>query len=264
MIRIGREHKPVSAPACVRRDSKYAPFLRSMLRKLPRHTQMITRFPYLLQRKLIRRSNQLPDRIARFFPFRFPASPCMPPSILAASTVPPPPSSADVAAAPDDTQPGLPSRILLVLLTRPLEAFERLPGVLATADVRIVGGRILIIHEADWASAEKAARASEDVSILNGKASAKGEGEDEETITPEIGENGHLIVDDVVAVSAVAESFEGNDKESQDDGEPHLFRLSLIDFAHTTRNWTRTRHGRDAWYRHSSDSFTSDRVLAKH
>ncbi|KAI6004627.1 hypothetical protein EDD15DRAFT_2526081 [Pisolithus albus] len=185
-----------------------------MLRTLPRYTQMITRFPNLLQRGLMRRSNQINSQTESRGSFLsasqlLPA--CPPPSWLHQLY----PPSADVAAAPDDTQPGLPPRIHLVLLTRPLEAFERLREVLATADVRIVGGRILIIHEADWASAEKAARASEDVSILNGKATAKGEGEDEETIRPEIGGNGHLIVGDVVAVSPVVESFEGNDERGR-------------------------------------------------
>ncbi|KAI6004766.1 hypothetical protein EDD15DRAFT_1019072 [Pisolithus albus] len=65
------------------------------------------------------------------------------------------------------------------------------------------------------ASAEKGARTSEDVSILNGKTTAKGEGEDEQTITLEIGKNDHLIVGDVVAVSPVAESFEGNDERGR-------------------------------------------------
>ncbi|KAI6004725.1 hypothetical protein EDD15DRAFT_2359506 [Pisolithus albus] len=100
----------------------------------------------------------------------------MPPPVLAASVVPP---AADVAAAPDDIQ---------------LEVLERLRAVLATED---------------------GARTSEDVSILNGKTTDKGEGEDEQTITLEIGENGHLIVGDVVAVSPVAESFEGNDERGR-------------------------------------------------
>ncbi|KAI6004646.1 hypothetical protein EDD15DRAFT_2191463 [Pisolithus albus] len=128
------------------------------------------------------------------------------------------PPSADFVAAPDDVQPGLPPHILLVLLTRPLEALERLRAVLATVDVRIVGERILIIHEADWASAEKGARTSENISTLNSKTTDKGEGEDEQTITLEIGKNGHLIVGDVVAVSPVAESFEGNDERGRRRG----------------------------------------------
>ncbi|KIK16409.1 hypothetical protein PISMIDRAFT_267780 [Pisolithus microcarpus 441] len=191
---------------------------------------------------------QLPDGIARFFPFHIPASAsCMPPSIPAASNVPP---SGDVVAAPDDIQPGLPPPILLVLLTRLLEELEHLRTALARAEVRIVGGSILIIYEGDWASAEEAARTSEDVSIPIGKSTASGEGlgrnergapdeesEDEETMTVEIDEHGRLIFEDV-AGSPIAESFEENDvddgdEESEDEDEPHLFRLSLIDFAHT-------------------------------
>ncbi|KIK20505.1 hypothetical protein PISMIDRAFT_682203, partial [Pisolithus microcarpus 441] len=92
------------------------------------------------------------------------------------------------------------------------------------------------------ASAEKAARTSGDVSILISKATASGEGldgnaqgapdegEDEETITAEIDENGPLIIDDVVATSPVAKSFEDDDG---DEDKSRLFRLSLIDFAHT-------------------------------
>ncbi|KAI5983204.1 hypothetical protein EDD15DRAFT_1912252 [Pisolithus albus] len=75
------------------------------------------------------------------------------------------------------------------------------------------------------------ARTSEDVSILNGKTTAKGEGEDEETITLEIDENDHLIVDDVVA--PVAESFEENDDDDTDEDEFRPFSLSIIDFPPT-------------------------------
>ncbi|KIK17088.1 hypothetical protein PISMIDRAFT_15358 [Pisolithus microcarpus 441] len=141
----------------------------------------------------------LPDGIVRAFPFCIPVS-------LSCMNVPP----------PTCTYPSC-------LLKRLHEALELLRVALATAEVLIVGGSILIIYEADWASAEKAAQTSEDVSILNDEATAKGEGEDKETITVEIGENGHLIVDDVVA---------GGDEESEDEDEHHLFRLSLIDFAH--------------------------------
>lgn len=110
-----------------------------------------------------------------------------------------------------------------------------------------MGGSTLIIYEGDRARAEKAARTLEDVSILIGKATASGEslhgnaqrapdeeGEDEETITVEIDEYGRLVV----AASPIAESFEENDAddgdgESEGEDEPPLFRLSLIDFAHT-------------------------------
>ncbi|KAI6004639.1 hypothetical protein EDD15DRAFT_2191460 [Pisolithus albus] len=118
--------------------------------------------------------------------------------------------------------------IVLVLLTHLLEALERLHAALATAEVRIVGGSILIIYEGDLASAEKVAQTPEDVPILNGKATSEGKVEDEETIAVQIDEHGHHIVDDVVAGT----TNEGGDEESRDDDEPHLFRLSLI-FAHT-------------------------------
>ncbi|KAI6110865.1 hypothetical protein EDD16DRAFT_1809145 [Pisolithus croceorrhizus] len=188
----------------------------------------------------------LPDGIARFFPFRIPVAPTrVPPSIPAASNIPP---SDDVATTPDDIQPGLPPHILFVLLTRLLEALGRLRAALSTAEVRIVGGSVLIIYEGDWASAEKAARTSEGVPLSNGKTTASSEGwdgnergafdeegGDEETITGEIDEHSHLIVDDVVAASPVAKSFDENDddEDSEDKDDPRLFRLSLIDFAHT-------------------------------
>ncbi|KIK17881.1 hypothetical protein PISMIDRAFT_14768 [Pisolithus microcarpus 441] len=178
---------------------------------------------------------QLPDGIARFFPFRIPASAsCMPPCIPAVSNVHP---SGDVVAAPDDIQPGLPPPILLVLLTRLLEALERLRAALARAEVT---GKV-----------QRRLRGHRRTSLLNSKATAEGEGlggnergapddegEDEETMTVEIDEHGHLIFDDVVAGSPVAESSEENeaddvDEESEDEDEPRLFRLSLIDFAHT-------------------------------
>ncbi|KIK19775.1 hypothetical protein PISMIDRAFT_682795 [Pisolithus microcarpus 441] len=94
------------------------------------------------------------------------------------------------------------------------------------------------MYEGNWATAEKAAPTSEDVSILISKATASGEcsdgnaqgvpdeeGEDEETITVEIDEHGPLTIDDVVVASPVAKSFEDEDESRQ-------FRLSSIDFAH--------------------------------
>ncbi|KIK10687.1 hypothetical protein PISMIDRAFT_690853, partial [Pisolithus microcarpus 441] len=97
-------------------------------------------------------------------------------------------------------------------------------------------------YEGNWATAEKAAPTSKDVSILISKATASGEGsdgnaqgapdegEDEETITVEIDEHGPLTIDDVVEASPVAKSFEDDDG---DEDESRQFRLSLIDFAHT-------------------------------
>lgn len=73
----------------------------------------------------------------------------------------------------------------------------------------------------------KATASGED---LDGNAQgAPDEGEDEETITAEMDENGPLIIDDVVATSPVAKSFEDDDG---DEDESRLFRLSIIDFAH--------------------------------
>ncbi|KAI6142227.1 hypothetical protein BKA82DRAFT_1007807 [Pisolithus tinctorius] len=186
----------------------------------------------------------LPDGIARFFPFRDPAS----------STTAPPsfPSSNNDITTPDNIQPGLPLPSLFVLLTHLLEALERLRAALAEAEVRIVGGSILIIYEGDWARAEKAVRTLEGNSDLNSKPTAAGEGlgrneegsldeedeDEEETITVEVDESGHLMLDDVVATSPVVESFEENDDDDEcededEEDDPRLFRLSLIDFAHT-------------------------------
>ncbi|KAI6143426.1 hypothetical protein BKA82DRAFT_34817 [Pisolithus tinctorius] len=162
------------------------------------------------------------------------------------------PSSSNDITTPDNIQPGLPPLSLSVLLTRLLEALERLRAALAEAEVRIVGGSILIIYEGDWARAEKAVRTLAGDSDLNSKPTAAGEGlgrneegpldeedeDEEETITVEVDESGHLILDDVVATSPVVESFEENDDDDEcededEEDDPRLFRLSLIDFAHT-------------------------------
>ncbi|KIN97615.1 hypothetical protein M404DRAFT_970463 [Pisolithus tinctorius Marx 270] len=157
----------------------------------------------------------LPDGIAQFFPIRHPAS----------STTAPPsfPSSSDDITTPDNIQPGLPPLFLFVLLTRLLDALERLRAAIAEAEVRIVGGSILIIYEGDWARAEKAVRTLEGDSDLNRKSTAAGEGlgrneeegslneedeDEEEMVAVEVDENGYPILDDVVATSPVVDSFE--------------------------------------------------------
>ncbi|KAI6154562.1 hypothetical protein BKA82DRAFT_4510311 [Pisolithus tinctorius] len=186
----------------------------------------------------------LPDRIARFFPFRHPApSTTAPPSF---------PSSSDDITTSDNIQPGLPPLSLFVLLTRLLEALERLRAALAEAEVCIVGGSILIIYEGNWAPAEKAVRTLEGDSDLNSKPTVAGEGlsrnekgaldeedeDEEDTITVEVDESGHVILNDVVTTSPVVESFEEEDddddcEDEDEEDDPCLFRLSLFDFAHT-------------------------------
>ncbi|KAI6042693.1 hypothetical protein EDC04DRAFT_2657852 [Pisolithus marmoratus] len=134
----------------------------------------------------------LPDGIARFFPFRNLTSSTPVPPFIPAPNIP---SSEEVVTTPDNIQPGLPLRLLFILLTRLLEALERLRVAVAAAEVRIVGGSILVIYEGDWARAEKAARMLEGERRNGLGRRRRGH------------ERGHFILDDVVASSPVAESL---------------------------------------------------------
>ncbi|KIK17888.1 hypothetical protein PISMIDRAFT_14773 [Pisolithus microcarpus 441] len=142
----------------------------------------------------------------------------MPPSIPAASSVPP---SGDVVTTPDDIQPGLPPRTLLVLLTRLLESLERLRAALATAKVL---KRLRGYLYTDWQDYRLGQGLDGNAQgLMTKKVKTK-------TIEVAMDEHGYLIVDNVVAASPVAESFEENDDgdvESAEEEEPHLIRLTL-------------------------------------
>ncbi|KAI6140328.1 hypothetical protein BKA82DRAFT_31058 [Pisolithus tinctorius] len=125
------------------------------------------------------------------------------------------------------------------------DALDYLRVALAEAEVRVIGGSVLIIHEGNWVRAETAAWTPEGVSVLNGKPTASDEfglgwkaevplyeeDGDEDKITVELDEHGPL--DSVVTASLVVERFEENNEDKAEEDDSPLFALSLIDFAHT-------------------------------
>ncbi|KIM50975.1 hypothetical protein SCLCIDRAFT_96338, partial [Scleroderma citrinum Foug A] len=148
---------------------------------------------------------QLSEGIARFFPVH--------PSSSASSSAPLE-STLDSAISSATVRLGLRSTTLLVLLTHLLAGLERLRGGLAEAEVRITGGSVLILYEGDWARAEEAAR------ILQEELTE----DDDEEIEVEVDESGQVVFD--TASSDV-------DTDSDEEEQPRLVTLSLIDFAHT-------------------------------
>ncbi|KAI6140312.1 hypothetical protein BKA82DRAFT_31079 [Pisolithus tinctorius] len=128
---------------------------------------------------------------------------------------------------------------------RLLEALDHLRVALAEAEVRIIGGGVLIIHEGNWVRSATAVWTPEDVSVLNDNPTASDEfvldrkeevplyeeDEDEDKITVELDEHGPL--DGVVATSPVVECFEENDEDEAEEDDSLLFALPLIDFGHT-------------------------------
>ncbi|KAL4066136.1 hypothetical protein V8B97DRAFT_2068385 [Scleroderma yunnanense] len=157
----------------------------------------------------------LPEGIARFFPVH--------PSSTSTS------SASESATAPTTIQPGMPRAILLVLLAHLVSGLERLRAALAEAEVRIVGGSVLILYEGDWARAEEAARTLQDptsvcdsVGIGPGEDSSLVEDEDDEEVEVEIDESGQVIFDTATDIDS-----------DEEKPPPRLATLSLIDFAHT-------------------------------
>ncbi|KAI6009642.1 hypothetical protein F5J12DRAFT_891762 [Pisolithus orientalis] len=130
--------------------------------------------------------------------------------------------------------------------TSTFPALEHPWVALAEAEVRIIGGSVLIIHKGNWVRAGTAAWTPEGVSVLNDGLAASDEfglsrkkdvplyeeDEHEDKITVELDEHGPL--DGVVTTSPVVECFEENDDEDEaEEDDSHLFALFLIDFAHT-------------------------------
>ncbi|KAG6332882.1 hypothetical protein ID866_6207 [Astraeus odoratus] len=157
---------------------------------------------------------QLPEGIARFFPVR-----SVSPSFQQGSQGGSSSASSPDAIATLPIQPGLPPSILLTLLPRLLTALERLRSALAEAEVRMVGGSVLIIYEGDWTRAELAAKASS-----NGSAPTTTEDDDDEEVEVEVDEQGQIVFDTVMTDS---------DDDDDDEQPPRFFTVSLIDFAHT-------------------------------
>ncbi|KAI4522549.1 SAICAR synthase-like protein [Schizophyllum commune Loenen D] len=135
----------------------------------------------------------LPDGIAKFFP------------VAHASTGDP---SSTNTQTTSDTQPtpttGLPSSTLLPILRDIRRDVAAIREHLSKIEMRMVGGSVLIIYEADW---ERAAEAAARIGTP--------EEEDDEEIDSDEDED------------------EGKDDESQQNKPGPAFVVKLIDFAHT-------------------------------
>ncbi|KAI6009636.1 hypothetical protein F5J12DRAFT_912493 [Pisolithus orientalis] len=131
---------------------------------------------------------------------------------------------------PDNIRLGSPPHSLLVLLTRPLEALERLTS--STCQSR------------------KTAVQTLGVSVLNDKPAAAGEfgldrnegvllcEDDEEKITVELDEIAMTVLLRRVLPSIPLQKTTTKTEDEAEEDDPRLCGLSLIDFARTTRAWT--------------------------
>ena len=132
--------------------------------------------------------SDLPDGIARFFP-------------IAPADAPAP------AAGPSSTGTGLPADVLLQVLEALREDVAEIREVLAEVHMRMVGGSLLVVYEADWERARAGLKWLEEMGDED-----EDEGEDED----EDGEE------------------EGDDNEAEGKKRPSLpYAVKLIDFAHT-------------------------------
>ncbi|RDX47392.1 SAICAR synthase-like protein [Lentinus brumalis] len=136
--------------------------------------------------------SDLPDGITRFFPL--------------ATDTPPEPAVPSVEGETADATPlqgtGLPADILLPVLESLREDIADIRAALADVHMRMVGGSLLVIYEADWARAREGLKWLEE------------EEEDDEDDEDE-GEDNE----------------ESSDSEKKRVGPPYL--VKLIDFAHT-------------------------------
>lgn len=152
----------------------------------------------------------LPDGIAQFFPV---------------GTIPTPSQdgSVDTASSPAPSR-GLPRNLLLPILRSLREDIVEIREALAKIEMRMAGGSLLIIYEADWE------RAAEGVKKYH--LDSDDEGADREEGEAEEGDDDdESSDDDEVEEGAIADA-EGNAKpKKQKAGPPYV--VKLIDFAHT-------------------------------
>jgi len=121
----------------------------------------------------------LPDGIARFFPAAHPGA----------------------GADTEDGRFGLPPRVLLTIITAVRAEIAQIRGALAGIEMRMVGGSLLVVYEADWERAE---------SGIAAHLAAPAEGEAQED-----------------------DEDEDDEDDDEEEGPGPAFVVKLIDFAHT-------------------------------
>jgi len=109
------------------------------------------------------KKDDLPSGIAKFFPLS--ALPAPPKPSSSAAAAPPPPPAEETPAVPshipaDGT--GLPAHTLLPILRGILHNVEEIREAVAEVEMRMVGGSLLVIYEADWERAAEGVRREEE------------------------------------------------------------------------------------------------------
>ena len=149
-------------------------------------------------------ASQLPEGIARFFP----------------------------VSSPESTS-GLPLHILLPILKWVREDVAEIRRALEGVEMRMRGGSVLIIYEADWDKAEVGVKYLEEQKQREPEGTVQDDGEDED----EYEEDGEED-DDEYEEEDDGDGEDDDEYEEEGDGDentakPVPYVVKLIDFAHT-------------------------------
>ncbi|KAG9317957.1 hypothetical protein JVU11DRAFT_9 [Chiua virens] len=140
------------------------------------------------------------------------------------------PSSISVAdLGPSNSNAGLPTNILLTLLTSIHGSLIDLRSSLSCAQLRMVGSSVLIIYEGDWERASAVSgRGGGPNALEEDDVEEEDDSGESDQIDAEIDEQGNIIAE-VTADTA----FETSSVSTDEDADARLYTVSLIDFAHT-------------------------------
>lgn len=163
----------------------------------------------------------LPAGIAKFFPIAAPV-----PVAASASDSTPAAPSPSPSPSPSNAPPptaGLPARTLLPILSAIARDVRAVRVALAGIEMRMVGGSLLVVYEAEWA------RAAAGVEWL--AAHPDGVEEDEDDDEDDQDEEEEEDQDDDEEEEEDQDEEEEEEEGVQEPGPPYIVRL--IDFAHT-------------------------------